>query len=225
MAFHNAGSGDFKRDEILSGLELFKEVFGVYPKMHINHSNNPDNIYWGADRFSFLIKKLYKLRRSSVHSEGANPDSPYFWGDFVKKNIKYIRNRTFNQTNTLLADRRLVYKEFGKDNYSNYWFSSSDGMRLSYFLNLLAKEKIDRLIKEKGCCIVYTHFAYDFVDEHGHLDDRFKETIDYISSKNGWFAPASDILDYILCDAEYNASILYEMKMDLKWTIERFQKR
>lgn len=224
IGFHNAGSGEFKREETLKALELFKETFGNYPKMHINHSNNIENIYWGSKRFSPIISKVYSLLRKNIKSLGTDEKSEYFWGDIAKKHFKYIRNRTFNEINTLKADSRLVYPETGKEKYSNYWFSSSDGMRLVPFLKLLKKENVDKLIKEKGCCIVYTHFAYDFVDENGILSEEFKECIDYIASKNGWFAPASEILDYVLENNSYKPSKFYETCKDFRWFFERIVK-
>ena len=98
-------------------------------------------------------------------------------------------------------------------------------MRLSAFLKLLSKENIDKLVRQNGCCIVYTHFAYDFVDEQGNLSEEFKTAIDYLASKNGWFVPASTLLDYVLEDKEYKPSKVYELWMDIKWLIERVVKR
>ncbi|MBR4173195.1 MAG: hypothetical protein IKR46_02360, partial [Clostridia bacterium] len=144
-------------------------------------------------------------------------------GDFFKEHIKFVRNRTFLETDTLKADKRLVYRETGKE-YSNYWFSSSDGMRLKSFLKLLTKEKVDRLIENGGCAIVYTHFAYDFVGEDGQLNKEFEKTIDYISSKNGWFVPASELLEYVLKDNDFEPSKCYERKMDMKWLLQRILK-
>ena len=224
LGFHNAGSGGFLREETLQALEEYKEKLGDYPTLHINHSNNVENLYWGAERFSPLVRAIYKLRKSGVKSLGTDPKSPYFWGDFAKAHFRFIRNRTFNEINTLKADPHLVYRETGKESYSNYWFSSSDGMRLSAFLKLLTKDKIDRLIREHGCCIVYTHFAYDFVDDAGNLNPAFKEIIDYVSSKNGWFVPASTLLNYVLADREYKPSKAYEAAEDIKWLLQRATK-
>lgn len=221
LAFHNAGSGNFKREETLASLDIFKKEFGSYPNLHINHGNNIENLYWGADRFSGLVKLLYCRKKEKVLSEGTNPESEYFWGDFAKNNIKYIRNRTFNKLNTLKCDSRLVYKEKGKLDYSNYWFSSSNGMRLESFLKLLNKKDIDKLAQQHGCAIVYTHFAYDFVDSNGKLDDRFVEVIEYLSSKNGWFVPASKLLNYVLLQKEYKPSYVYQSTKDIKWFFER----
>ena len=224
MAFHNAGSGGFKREETLAALDEFKEHFGEYPRLHINHGENIENIYWGAERFKWPISKIYGLGGNPSKYYGNDPKSEYFWGDFVKEHIKFVRNRTFTETNTLKADPRLVYKETGREKYSNYWFSASDGMRLKTFLWLLKKEKIDKLVENSGCCIVYTHFAYEFV-ENGKLNEDFKKTIDYIASKDGWFVPASQIFEYLLKDKEYKPSKLYEAKMDAKWLAERILKR
>lgn len=224
IGFHNAGSGGFKREETLEALEIFKNAFGDYPKMHINHSNNVENIYWGCERFSPIISKIYRTLRKNVKSLGTDEKSEYFWGDISKKHFKYIRNRTFKEINTLKADPRFVYPESKKQKYSNFWFSSSDGMRLSSFLKLLSRKSVDKLISENGCCIVYTHFGYDFVDEKGNLSEEFKDCIDYIASKNGWFAPASEILDYVLENKSYKPSKLYETYQDFHWFFERVMK-
>ncbi len=225
IGFHNAGSGTFNREETLEALEKFKNELGEYPSLHINHSNNTENIYWGGRRFSSkIVKFIYNLRRSEIASLGTKKNSEYFWGDFVKENVKYIRNRTFNGINTLKIDPKFVYRETGKEEFSNYWFSSSDGMRLSSMLSLLKKENVDKLIKENGACIAYTHFGYEFVDENGDLNEDFKKAIDYIASKNGWFVPAGTLLDYILEDKDYKPSKWYEKNMDIKWFLDRIKK-
>lgn len=225
LGFHNAASGGCLRQETLSAFEDFRSAFGEYPNLHINHSNNIENIYWGVYRFSGIVRKLYGCLQKKVRSLGHQKDSEYFWGDICKNRIKYIRNRIFNGINTLKEDQRLVYRECGKEDYSNYWFSSSDGMRLKPFLNILSKKNVDKLVRQKGCCILYTHFAYEFVDEQGNLNEEFKAAIDYLSAKNGWFVPASTLLDYVLADKEYKPSKAYELWMDIKWLIERVIKK
>ena len=170
------------------------------------------------------MRWLYNLKKSNIQSKGTDPESEYFWGDFSKSHFRYIRNRTFSGLNTLKEDPRLVYQEIGKQEYTNYWFSSSDGMRLALFLKLLSRENVDRLVSERGCAIVYTHFAYDFVDENGVLNEKFKQAIDYLAIQNGWFVPAGQLLDYILKDCEYVPSKFYQARKDLRWLWERIQK-
>ncbi len=224
IAFHNAASGGNTREETEEAFKIFKNELSVYPNMHINHANNVENIYWGYKRFSGPVRFIYKHLKKGVSSLGDDERSEYFWGDLCKNNIKYIRNRTFNGINTLKEDTRVVYKETGKGKYSNYWFSSTDGMRLNATLKVLTKENIDKLEKEHGLCILYTHFAYDFVDENGNLSEDFKKAIDYLAAKNCWFAPASTILDWCLKDKEYKPSKLHEFLMDIKWFFERIKK-
>ncbi len=100
IALHNVGSGDYKRQEIIDGIDKYKNIIGQYPELHINHSYNPDNIYCGSKRFSFpldlLLKKMYSQYDSFY---GEIKDSEYFWGDLHKKIIKYSRNYEIDDIN------------------------------------------------------------------------------------------------------------------------------
>jgi hypothetical protein len=82
--------------------------------------------------------------------------------------------------------------------YVNYWFSFSDGFGVKEFNNLISKDSVDKLVNERGACIVYTHFAHGFVSE-GKLNETFQRRINYlVSQPDGWFVPASDLLDRLL---------------------------
>jgi hypothetical protein len=201
IALHGVGSGDFNREEILKGLKLYKDLIGIYPKIHINHAQNPHNIYHGNRAGSKLLQAYAKLKSPSDLSFGHELNSNYFWGDFAKNHIKYIRGRVYNEINTLNMDKRFPYIDEEKK-YSNYWFSSSDGANVFKFNNLLKKENVDKLETEQGLCIVYTHFASGFVEKNGELNEDFKKVIKYLANKNGWFAPASTILDYLISSQE-----------------------
>ncbi len=226
IQLHNVGSGDFKRKEIIDGLEKFKSSFNRYPSMHINHSSNSDNIYWGFKRYGFILKTIIKLVKGKKREfYGDDINSDFFWGDHSKKHIKYIRNRVFNGVNTLKYDPKMPFKEKNKP-YSNYWFSSSDGHTIEEFNDLISKENIDKLKQQKGLCIVYTHFASDFVNSKGELNQTFKNRIDYLSKQNGWFAPASEILDYLTAKQIHNKiSSFYVNVLDVKWVINRIIKK
>ena len=226
IQMHNVGSGEFTRPKIIEGLNIFKESFGRFPSMHINHSFNPDNIYWGYKRFGIILKSLIKLfKGKSRLFFGDEKESTYFWGDLSKKHIKYIRNRVFNGINTLRMDPEMPYKEPNKP-YSNYWFSSSDGHTLEEFNDITNNLNIDKLKKEKGLSIIYTHFASGFVDSEGQLNATFKKNMDYLSKQNGWFVPASEILDYLLSQKQNdNTNSLYINKLDFRWLFDRIKKR
>jgi hypothetical protein len=229
IASHGVGCGSFTREEIIRGIELFKDLLGFYPTMHINHSHNPDNIYWGSERYGPLLQNLigtlYGKKRMFY---GHDPDSEYFWGDVCKKHIRYIRNRVFMGANTLGYDPLMPYKEKKKDFYTNYWFSSSDGHTVEEFTQLLSKRNVDSLIERAGACIVYTHFSSGFVDKQGHVNQRFKERLEYLASQGGWFVPASEVLDY-LKEQKNNTneyvSQEYLFKQDLIWLLERVYKK
>jgi len=87
------------REEILRGVELFQQLLGQYPQIQINHSHNPDSVYWGHKRFVAPVSWLYRLGRPGrrLHCSGEQEGSPHFWGDVVKKHVRYVRNLTFNR--------------------------------------------------------------------------------------------------------------------------------
>jgi len=226
IQLHNVGSGNFSRTEIIKGLDEFKQKLGKYPNMHINHCSNSDNLYWGHKRFGMILRKTMQIiEGSKKRFYGDEINSNYFWGDVAKEKIKFIRNRVFNGINTLKYDPKMPFREKRKI-FSNYWFSSSDGHNLKQFNNLVTKSNIDKLKREKGLCIVYTHFASDFVDQQGKLDEIFKENINYLSKQNGWFVPANDILEYLLSQKKKDyVSSSYINKLDLRWLIDKIKKK
>lgn len=225
---HGAGSGDFIREEVLSSFEVIKELLGDYPSIHINHAFNKDNLYWNEKRFTPIIGSIYHslkklIKAKVVPSLGDVENSPYFWGDFAKQNIKYIRNRVFSDLNTIKQDKYMPYRDIKKNNYTNYWFSSSDGYDCKTFIKLLSEKNIDTLEKQNGCAIVYTHFGYGFVNEKGILDEEFKKSIQYLSNKNGWFVPAGKMLEYINHQREKDIYMnnIQSLTLDTKWLAER----
>ena len=229
IASHGAGSGVFGRDEILAGQELFRAVLGDYPRIFINHNVNSDCVYWGSERFSRPVALMYALARrvlgkSRVKSGGSDPNSPSFWGDVCKQRIRFMRNHTVSEINTLKFDPDMPCRVKRKQEYSNYWFSSSDGQDADMFCRLLTRDNVDRLAAEGGLCLVYAHFAYGFV-KNGAPDPRFTEEIGYLSSLNGWFAPAGEILEYLLTQkrADTPRGAAKELSMDAKWALDRLK--
>ncbi len=228
IGFHGAGSGDFNRDDILSSFNMIKELVGYYPKVHMNHAFNKNNIYWNDKRFTYPIGLLYRggkklLKMESAVTQGEMEDSPFFWGDIAKENVMYIRNRVFTGLDTLSYDKYMPYKEKNKEKYSNYWFSSSDGIDCHTALKLLSKKNIDKLEKGGGCAVVYVHFAYGFVNGEGKLNELFKERINYLSEKNGWFVPAGELLDFLKDKREDDVYLnaLSAFALDARWMAER----
>ena len=64
------------------------------------------------------------------------------------------------------------------------------------FCRLLSEENQDRLVRERGACIVYTHFARGFV-ENGVVRADFRAHMEQLSRRNGWFVPVGTLLGWL----------------------------
>ncbi|UZJ41970.1 hypothetical protein OO006_02945 [Prosthecochloris sp. SCSIO W1101] len=213
IALHNVGSGDYYRNEIISGLHTYRRILGEYPKIHVNHSYNKDNIYSGSKRFSFPLNYVLKYLYSEYNGfSGEEENSLHFWGDYHKKYIKYSRNYEINDINTIKVNPYMPYLDAKCSKYSNYWFSSTFAPNQWIFNKIITKRSIDRLEKEGGICILYTHLGYYTIN--GVVDFGFQKMIEYIGSKkNGWFEPVSTVLDYLMTTGNGNKIPIMHKKL------------
>jgi len=221
IASHGARGGSSKRSEILESFEKFKNIIGHYPKIHINHFINKDDLYWGADKLDILLLKiLYNLFKGNKEYYGHVPESEYFWGDFAKKYITYVVNFSFHEINITKVNPLIPYHNPEKP-YVNYWFHTSYGSDVDEFNWLLSTENLDRLEKEGGTCIVYTHFASGFCSD-GVLNAITKERLQDLASRDGWFVPASEILDYLKENqqGDHELSLRQKIYIELRWVFE-----
>ena len=195
IALHNVRNSATVRKEVAAGLKEFHRLIGHYPRVHANHSNNRDNIYWGSARFSTLAP-LYRaatvFRRGWLF-EGEDESSKYFWGDLCRRHISYVRNFVFQEINLDRINSSMPYADPRRP-YVNAWFSSCEGADKEAFCALLSEKNQDRLEAEGGVCIVYTHLACDFVKQ-GRVDSQVVELLQRLASKKGWFVPVSTLLD------------------------------
>jgi hypothetical protein len=230
IGLHNVGDGSFSREEILAGLDTFRDIIGSYPRVHANHVSNPDCIYWWDRRFEWPFSLLYRLAYRLIHGRlgrrpGDDPSSPHFWGDASKRHLDYIRNLTFNDIDTLARDPRMPYPVRSKQAYSNRWFSSSDGQKVEEMRDLLSDANIDALEASGGACIVYTHFASGFVDDAGRVDPAFERGIARLASKRGWFVPVSTLLDHLAAEGPSDdPGYRYRLARNVRWAIDRAAK-
>jgi len=196
IGLHNAGSGDYKREEILEGLEEFKRLLGEYPKIQINHSYNKDSIYGGYKRFNWPIRTLVKTmypQYAGVY-QGENPSSDYYWGDVHKRIIHFSRNHTTDQINTANFDKYMPYIDPQRSKYCNYWFSATFAPNPWIFNRIINRHAIDILEIEKGTCIVFSHLGYFMKD--GRIDKGFVDAIHYLTSKKNCVSmPVSSLLE------------------------------
>jgi hypothetical protein len=230
IALHNVGSGRFTREEIVRGLEIFREQLGHWPALHANHVSNPDNLYWRPERrfrppISWAYAAIRQFMRAALGrplttSAGEIEGAPEFWGDLARRHIRYVRNLTFSGLNTLRADPLMPYHDRRKP-FVNQWFSASDGHTVEHFNDLLTDTRITSLEQEGGAAIVYTHFTDGFVRD-GVVDPTFELRIRRLAARPGWFVPASQILDFLAAGrAAEEVSDGYLRALEYRWLAQR----
>ena len=222
IALHGARGGHSRREEVEDALDRFENLFGYSPRIHINHSENRDNLYWGYAKLSVPpFRWLYMISRGGSRSYGHDPQSECFWGDIAKDRVTYCVNFSFHDINVFKVNPLIPYHDRAKP-YVNYWFHSADGGYVTTFNELITRENVDRLEREGGVCFVYTHLASGFFRD-GRLDPTFKERMEYLASRDGWFAPASEVLDYIRKNRNERDEIGFRDKVyiELRWLFEK----
>jgi hypothetical protein len=203
IALHGVSAGNNLRDETIRGIDVFRNIFGEYPKINVFHQTNIENLYAGSAKLDiFILKVLERLLHNSDY-QGHKPHSPYFWGDYAKETIKYMRLpfHSVKNVNTLRVNPDMPFHDRNRP-YVNYWFLGSDGSDCMAFCKLLEKENIDKLQEERGICVVYTHFAKGFTrraEGTYSLDPNFSAVInDLAGRQDGWYPTTSELLDRIL---------------------------
>jgi len=223
IGYHMATFESSVREQTIRGVERFAELFGHYPKSMANHASCLENIHWGSYRLTGLNRFLYNVltrnRRNKKYRGHIEGDS-HFWGDICKKKIKYVRNFTFPEINTLKMCPMMPYHDPDRP-YVNYWFASSIGSSVKYFNECISENNQDRLEKEGGACIMYCHFAFGFYED-GRINSRFKYLMERVSKKNGWFVPVSTLLDYLLKhNGHYTITDKERAQLERKWLLHK----
>jgi hypothetical protein len=214
VALHGVRGGSSNRSEILDGLGQFRETFDQYPSMQINHSINRDNIHWGEDRMWFGPYRLLYSLVGRGRSSGHDPESAHFWGDIAKQHVRYVRRFTFPEINLLSVNPNFPYHITEKE-YVNYWFPTSNGNNADQFAKLISKENVDKLEMEGGICIVYTHFGAGSFYRDGRVHKEFEERLRDLSKRDGWFVPATELLDYLRQQPEWRQELTFREKLRL----------
>lgn len=198
MGLHNAAPHTSTREQTRAGLDEFVRQFGVPPSTLASHYRNEEGIYWGERRLTGAARFAYNLLTCSRNKgwfRGECEGDPLFWGDLCRERIRYVRNFVFEDVNTLRACPFLPYHDPARP-YVNYWFCSSEGSNVRAFLKTLCEENQDKLEEDGGLCIMYVHFGYGFCDQ-GEPHRHFRQLMERLARKNGWFVPVSNILDFL----------------------------
>ena len=199
IALHNVTYNSSKREQILRGLESYRQIYGEYPRIQVNHSDCRDCLYWGHKRVSGLFRLAYTAatRFRKLHRfQGEVKGSPYYWGDMSEQHIDYVRNFVFKDINTLKCCPQMPYHDRLRP-LVKQWFASAEGGTLDSFCRTLDKKNQQRLEEEGGACIMYAHLGNPGFVENGELNPRFRELMESMSARAGWFVPVSTLLDYI----------------------------
>lgn len=127
---------------------------------------------------------------------GHLPEDPRYWSDLCREHVKYVRNFVFSDINTLAMCPFMPYHDLLRPDV-NYWYASTEWANAETFNKTTSEANQDRLEAEGGACIMYTHFAYRFV-ENGILNPVFRRQMERLSKRNGWFVPVSTLLDFLM---------------------------
>jgi hypothetical protein len=103
----------------------------------------------------------------------------------------------------------------------NCWFSTSDAADVRQFNLLLTRDSVDRLRAEGGVCIVSTHLGKGFA-RNGRVDPQVTDTLRYIATLPGWFAPVSEILEHFRAAAvRLERPHLVQARQEIRHVVDR----
>ena len=198
IGYHGASSDTSTRPRSEAGLARFEELFERTPRAYANHSGNREGMYWGESRLSGPRRRVYNFLtryRRVGRFQGHDPSSPLFWGDLCAAKIDYVRDFVFDDVNTLRACPAMPYADPERP-FVRRWFAGAEGATASAFLRTLSDANQDRLEREGGACIMYTHLASGFVED-GRVVPAVARAMRRLANKGGWFVPVSTLLDHI----------------------------
>ncbi len=224
IAYHGASMESSNRERVEESFDIFYKVFGCYPSTYASHAGNQENLYWGIDRFSipfFRLLSCMSFKGKKNYYQGHIKSSPFFWGDISRRYIKYVRNFTYNDINLLNISNKLPYKDEKKE-WINQFFFTSDAENVEDFNQLINEDNQDKLEKQKGICIISTHFGKGFLVD-GKVHKRTKELLSIMSKRNGWFVPVVEVLDFLASRRQSTLITSRELfLLEFKWFLHAF---
>ena len=198
ITWHGATMESSRRERTEAALERFHGLFGHHPRIHVNHSYNRENLYWGGNRFDFPLLRVLFGRLAGLgpdHFQGHVEGSPWWWGDLAREHITYGRNLTFNEINLLRINPSMPYRDPRRP-LVEWWFSGSDAEGVHEFNELLRPENQERLEAEGGLCIVATHLGKGFAGPEG-VHPLTRERLEMLARRPGWFPTVGELLDWL----------------------------
>ena len=198
VTWHSATMETSLRARTIAALERFHEIFGVYPRIHVNHALNRENVYWGAGRLDSSVLRACLGRFAGLPAEyfsGHVEGSTCWWGDACAKHFVYGRNLTTNGINTARFNPSMPYRDPARP-LIPWWFSASDAEGVVEFNSLIHPRQQERLQREGGFCIVATHLGKDFVRD-GRVNPVTRARLEELSQRPGWFPTTGELLEWL----------------------------
>jgi len=227
IAFHGATMESSPREDTERALELFHATLGFHPRSYASHSNNRENLYWGPARLrSRVLRRLYPaLTGEAAHwFQGHVEGSPYFWGDLGLQHLAHVRGFTFDTLNLWRLTPHVCYED-PLTPWVRDWFISADADNVEEFVRVLDEASQDRLEREGGLCLLSTHLGKGFVID-GRVEGRVQRLLAGMARRDGWFAPVSEILDYLrACGLVRRISAVDRHKLEWVWFLHALRRR
>jgi len=200
LAFHGATMETSDRERTLRGLRFLDERVGAPMAIHANHGQNRENLYWGAHRYRTAALRLPLLAAERIarrpRFDGHVANSPRFWGDVCRERFRFVRNLTFPVLDSGAIPPGGPYR-LRSTPWVSHWFNTSDAPDAAAFRRLVTRDAVDRLVEAGGTCILSTHLGKGFA-RGGRVDPAVEDALRYVAGHDGWFVPASAILEHQL---------------------------
>lgn len=221
IALHGVRGSSSFRPIIFEGMEAYRETFDAYPRIHINHRANRDNLYWGSQRLTLpLFRWLHRMMLTIDNFEGELVNSEYYWGDIAQSHIMYVNDLSFSELDLSKLSSALPYHDPSKE-YVNNWFHTSDGGDVNTFNKLLSDENLDEIEKRGGYSIIYTHFGKGFAID-GKLNSTFVSRMEALIGKDVWITTSSELLEFLAAQRSVTERSSWDrFRVELRWVIEK----
>ncbi len=228
MAFHNATMGSSLREDTVRALNYIESELNLTIRLHCNHGQNRENLYWGIDRYQSLFLKTILRLYSKFHPypefEGDKSNSPYFWSDIADEKIAYIRAFAYQQLNGRKIVPGRPFLDLAKQKKTMF-FNTADAPDVIAFNKLVNRKTLDRLCKDGGWAIVSTHLGKGFYRDN-KIDSDFKKTMKYLAKLPCWFVPVSELLDFIKVEnGSQQITYLERVLMEYSHILDRIKGR
>lgn len=225
IGLHNAACHTSTRTETARGLDRFREIVGHDPWTMANHFFCDENIYWGDRRVSGLRRVAYNALTRGTNRKrffGEVAGHPLYWGDLCESRIQYVRNFVYRTIDTLERCPMMPYHDPDRP-LVRAWFASSEGANVGLFNERISPSNQDLLEERGGACIMYTHFGHGFVTD-GKLDPGFVRLMTSLASRNGWFVPVSELLQFLeRKQGLHTLTRRDRVRLERRWLLEKMR--